>query len=51
MTLRTSVSGAGRENITFIKNQQYTNTYGKAEAQGRFDTWGAKHELTHPVAH
>ncbi|MGZ5194056.1 MAG: TonB-dependent siderophore receptor [Ramlibacter sp.] len=39
-------TGDGRENITFIKNQQYDNTYGKAEAHGRLDTWMFHHDLT-----
>jgi iron complex outermembrane recepter protein len=44
--LNNVVTGDGRENITFIKNQQYDNTYGKAEAHGRLDSLWMHHDVT-----
>ncbi len=46
VTLTDVITGAGKENITFIKNQQYDNTYSKGELHGRFGTLGVGHDLT-----
>jgi iron complex outermembrane receptor protein len=46
ITLNNVLTGDGKENITFIKNQQYDNIYGKAELHGKFDTWSLRHDMT-----
>lgn len=40
------VTGAGTENIVYLHNQAYVNTFLRAELKGRFDTWFLKHNLT-----
>ncbi|MDE2371793.1 MAG: TonB-dependent receptor [Burkholderiales bacterium] len=46
ITLNNVLTGDGQQNITFIKNQQYTNTYVKGELQGHFETGSLHHDLT-----
>ena len=46
ITLTDVLTGAGKENIVFIKDQQYENTHAKAEVQGKFKSWSIGHELT-----
>lgn len=46
ITLKNVLTGDGNENITFIKNQQYENTYRKLELQQKFHTGSLSHELT-----
>ena len=39
-------TGEGVSNVTFVRNQKYTNTYAKTELQGRFATAALNHSLT-----
>ena len=40
------VTGEGTNNVTFVKDQKYVNTYAKGEALGKFDTGPIAHALT-----
>jgi iron complex outermembrane receptor protein len=46
VTLTNVDTGDGKENILFIHDQRYENTYQKVELQGRFSTWSLGHALT-----
>lgn len=46
VTLTNIDTGDGKENILFIKDQHYDNTYRKAELRGSFDTGPVGHQLT-----